>query len=61
MAEKRTQQKVAAVANKLKRDDPKQSRLFVKAAKEHEVDDEQSQADDIVGYLSSKPPTPHKG
>lgn len=42
-----------------KRDDPTQSRAFIKAAREAEADEEKSEAEAVLGVLSKKPPTPH--
>jgi hypothetical protein len=41
------------------RDDPEQSRLFVKKAREIGADEDRSAADDLLGVLHKKPPQPH--
>ena len=40
------------------RDDPDQSRLFIKKAREIGADEEHSAADELLGALHQKPPTP---
>ena len=40
------------------RDDPEQSKLFVKAAREAEADGDQSVADALMGHLAKHPPQP---
>lgn len=42
-----------------KRDDPAQSRAFIKKAREVDADEERSEADDILGVLHTKPHEPH--
>ena len=41
-----------------KRDDPEQSRLFVKKAREIEADERGSEADDLLGALAKRKPEP---
>lgn len=43
-----------------KRDDPEQSKLFLKKAREIGADDAQSEADEVMGKLAKQPPEPHK-
>jgi len=43
-----------------KRDDPQQSQLFIKKAREIEADETSSAADDLLGKLAKQPPEPHK-
>jgi hypothetical protein len=40
------------------RDDPKQSRLFIKKAREIGADEKNSRADDLLRDLAKKPPEP---
>jgi transposase-like protein len=51
-------------SNKQKRtmspDDKDQSKLFIKKAREIGADEEQSQADKLIGQLAKKPPEPRK-
>jgi hypothetical protein len=42
----------------LGRDDPEQSKLFVKKAKEIGADDDRSAADALIGHLAKLPPQP---
>jgi hypothetical protein len=43
------------------KDDPEQSRLFIKKAKEVEADEKDSKdAERLLGHLASKPPREHK-
>jgi hypothetical protein len=42
------------------RDDPEQSRLFIKKAREIEADEENSAADELIGHLAKTPPAPRK-
>jgi hypothetical protein len=41
------------------RDDPEQSNLFIKKAREIGVDGQDSSADTVLGQLHKKPPAPH--
>lgn len=43
-----------------RRDDPAQSRAFIKAAREAEADEKKSEAEAVLGVLAKKPPKPHK-
>jgi hypothetical protein len=43
-----------------KRDDPEQSRLFIKKAREIGVDEKKSHADELIGQLAKKAPDPRK-
>lgn len=43
-----------------KQDDPKQSRLFIKKAREIGADEEKSRADELIGQLAKRPPEPRK-
>jgi hypothetical protein len=45
---------------RIKRDDPKQSREFIKKAREIEADEERSGADKLLGRLAKMPPEPRK-
>jgi hypothetical protein len=40
------------------RDDPAQSRAFIKKAREIEADENRSVADELLGHLHKKPPEP---
>ena len=40
------------------RDDPDQSRVFIKKAREIEADEKQSAADELLGRLAKMPPKP---
>jgi hypothetical protein len=42
------------------RDDPEQSRLFIKKAREIGADKESSEADELMGKLSKRKPDPRK-
>ena len=42
----------------LKKDDPEQSRLFMKKAREVEADETASAADQLLGNLAKQPPEP---
>jgi hypothetical protein len=44
---------------KTRRDDPAQSRLFIKKAREIGADEEHSGADKLLGHLARMPPAPH--
>jgi hypothetical protein len=46
--------------NKPQRDDPKQSKIFIKKAREIEADREKSAADKLLGQLHKKPPEPKR-
>jgi hypothetical protein len=41
------------------RDDPEQSRAFIKKAREIDADEDRSDADELLGRLAKKKPTPH--
>jgi len=41
-------------------DDQKQSKLFIEKAREIGADEEQSEADQLLGRLAQKPPERHK-
>jgi hypothetical protein len=41
------------------RDDPEQSRAFIKKAREIEADDDHSGADELMKYLHRRKPEPH--
>jgi hypothetical protein len=41
-------------------DDPEQSRLFIKKAREIGADEKRSRSDELIGQLAKKPPQPHK-
>jgi hypothetical protein len=43
-----------------KRDDPEQSRLFIKKAREIGSDEEKSRADELIEQLAKKPPEPRE-
>jgi hypothetical protein len=43
-----------------RRDDPAQSRVFIKKAREVEADETNSEAEAVLGVLAKKPPTRHK-
>jgi hypothetical protein len=43
-----------------KRDDPAQSRAFIKKARELGADEENSEADEVLGVLHKKRPEPQK-
>ena len=43
-----------------KKDDPEQSALFIKKAREIEADEKASAADKILGELAKQPPEPRK-
>ena len=43
-----------------RRDDPEQSRAFIEAARKLGVDEDASAADEIMGRLAKRPPTPRK-
>jgi hypothetical protein len=43
-----------------KKDDPEQSRLFIKKAREIEADETSSAADELLRNLANQPPEPHK-
>jgi len=45
---------------KIKRDNPAQSRAFIKKARELEADEESSRSDELVERLARKPPDPRK-
>lgn len=45
-------------AEKLKPNDPEQSRRFLEKAREIGADDERSAADELLGQLHKKPPAP---
>jgi hypothetical protein len=45
-------------SNREGRDDPEQSRLFIKKAREIGADEENSRADEVIGRLAKKPPEP---
>jgi hypothetical protein len=45
---------------KTKRDDPEQSRLFIKKAREIGADEKQSEADVLLERLAKMPPQPRK-
>lgn len=45
---------------KHKRDDPAQSRLFIKAAREIKADEDRSIADDLLKQLAKMAPEPRK-
>jgi hypothetical protein len=47
-------------APKSKRDDPEQSKLFIKKAREIGADEEKSAAGELIGKLAKMPPKPHK-
>lgn len=47
-------------SRKSQRDDPAQSRAFIKAAREAEADENDSEAEAVLGVLAKKPPKPHK-
>ena len=44
-----------------KRDDPDQSKLFIKKAREVGADESGSEADRLLGHLGKKPPAPKHG
>jgi hypothetical protein len=46
-------------ARQHKQDDSKQSRLFIKKAREVGADEDKSAADELLGHLHRKPPKPH--
>lgn len=48
-------------SNNLERDDPEQSRLFIKKAREIGADEERSRSDELIGHLAKKPPEPRAG
>jgi hypothetical protein len=51
--------KAAAVkVDRPSRDDPAQSRAFIKKAREIEADEAASRADDLMGRLAKRPPDP---
>jgi hypothetical protein len=57
-----TQAKPQAMPRKPKtilRDDPEQSKLFIKKAREIGADEQDSSADTVLGQLHKKPPAPH--
>lgn len=41
-----------------RRDDPEQSKLFIKKAREIGADEESWAADELLGHLRNKPPKP---
>jgi hypothetical protein len=43
-----------------RRDDPHQSSLFIKKAREIGSDEQRSGADELIGQLAKKPPEPRK-
>jgi hypothetical protein len=45
---------------KPKRDDPAQSRAFIKKAREIGADEDHSDADKLLRHLAKQPPEPHK-
>jgi hypothetical protein len=45
---------------KSRRDDKEQSRLFVKTARATGADEENSDADALIGRLAKRPPEPRK-
>jgi len=47
-------------AGRTSQDDPAQSRLFIKIAREVGADDERPEADAMMGQLHKKKPRPHK-
>jgi hypothetical protein len=51
---KKTRQK------RIRRDDPAQSRLFIKKAREIDADQDKSAADELIGHLQHKPPAPRQ-
>jgi len=51
-------QKPPKVNDGRKRDDPEQSRLFIKKAREIGADEEKSRADALMGQLAKMPPEP---
>lgn len=49
----------ADAAKKPGRDDPEQSRLFLKKARELGADEDQSEADELIERLAKRKPEPH--
>jgi hypothetical protein len=43
-----------------KRDDPEQSKLFIAKAREHDADENRSDADELLGRLARLPPQPKR-
>jgi hypothetical protein len=46
--------------SKGRRDDPAQSRAFIKKAREISSDEKHSASDELIGQLAKKPPEPRK-
>jgi len=53
-------QKNQKVPKAVQRDDPEQSQLFLKKAREVQADRKQSRANELIGHLAKKPPEPRK-
>jgi hypothetical protein len=49
---------MTSASNNRERDDPEQSRLFIKKAREIGADEERSRADELIKRLAKKPPEP---
>jgi hypothetical protein len=47
-------------AKRSPRDDPEQSRAFIKKAREIEADEDRSAADELLKALHKRSPEPHK-
>jgi hypothetical protein len=55
-----TSRRSGVSVKRLRQDDPEQSRLFIKKARELGADEEKSRADELIGHLAKKPPDPRK-